>query len=130
MSRWIKRRMAVLGTTLLTCCLLSLDAFAHARLVKSIPADDAELSAAPGAVVLTFNESPEHSFSSVDLRNPAGEIVTTPAVREGETPDSLVMPLPENLPAGAYTVQYRVLSVDGHVVEGRFGFRIGATPAP
>jgi len=130
MSRCIQSRAVALGLALLCSCLLSLDALAHARLVKGIPADDAELSVAPEFVVLTFNESPERSFSSVELRNPAGEIVTTPAVRQGETPDSLLMPLPEDLPAGTYAVHYRVLSVDGHVVEGRFGFRIGVAPAP
>lgn len=128
MSRRLQRRMVVFELlALLSCCLPSLDALAHARLVKSIPADDAELSAAPAAVLLVFNESPERSFSSVELRDPAGEIVTTPAVRQGKAQDSLIMPLPGDLPAGAYTVQYRVLSVDGHVVEGRFRFRIVVT---
>jgi methionine-rich copper-binding protein CopC len=30
------------------------------------------------------------------------------------------------LPAGTYTVRYRVLSVDGHVVEGEFPFTLRA----
>ncbi|MEN9726390.1 MAG: hypothetical protein RL434_756 [Pseudomonadota bacterium] len=129
MSVRFRAGVAVLGL-LLSCLMLSPDVAAHARLVKSVPADDAELSMAPEAVVLTFNESPEHSFSTVELRDATGKIFATPAMRKGETPDSLVLPLPEDLPAGAYAVQYRVLSVDGHVVEGRFGFRIGASSAP
>ncbi len=129
MSARYRAGVAGLGL-LLSCLMVSPDIAAHARLVRSVPADDAELSVAPEGVVLTFNESPEHRFSSVELRDATGKALTTPAMRKGETPDSLVLPLPEDLPAGAYAVQYRVLSVDGHVVEGRFGFRIGARAAP
>jgi methionine-rich copper-binding protein CopC len=117
------------GLAFLLCLIVSFEVAAHARLVKSVPADDAELSTVPGAVVLTFNESPEHSFSSVQLLDAAGTLVETPALGRGDTPDSLVLPLPAALPAGAYTVKYRVLSVDGHVVEGRLVFRISAKPA-
>jgi methionine-rich copper-binding protein CopC len=32
------------------------------------------------------------------------------------------------LPAGAYTVKYRVLSVDGHLVESEFVFSVRGAP--
>ena len=31
----------------------------------------------------------------------------------------------EKLPEGAYTVEWRITSIDGHVVEGRYGFAVG-----
>jgi methionine-rich copper-binding protein CopC len=32
------------------------------------------------------------------------------------------------LPAGVYTVKYRVLSVDGHIVEAEFAFTVRGSP--
>jgi len=37
--------------------------------------------------------------------------------------------IPAAAPAGTYTVRFRVLSVDGHVVESDFPFTIGARGA-
>jgi copper transport protein len=41
----------------------------------------------------------------------------------------LVAPLPEHLPRGAYTIRWRALSSDGHVVSGISTFGVGV-PAP
>jgi methionine-rich copper-binding protein CopC len=48
----------------------------------------------------------------------AGDVQVAPA-----EPTRLSVGVPP-LPAGSYAVKYRVLSVDGHVVEAEFGFTV------
>lgn len=40
-----------------------------------------------------------------------------------DDPKSIVLPLPELAP-GKYTVKFRVLSVDGHVVDSSYDFTV------
>lgn len=114
--------------SLLLCTLLIVAAgpvWAHARLVKAIPADGASLSRAPTSVVLVFNEAPEIEFSSLKLAGSDGAILLAQTPVKGPTTNSLALPLSaEALRAGSYIVNYRVLSVDGHLVEGRTTFSI------
>lgn len=113
-------------------CLMSMmfllvqpkSAMAHATLVKSDPPRRASLSEAPKQVQLWFNEEIEGNYASVTLLD-ADKNSVTDAEPEPVTDDlkSIVLDIPEIGP-GSYTVEYRVLSVDGHVVESSFGFRI------
>lgn len=98
--------------------------FAHAAMVSSEPGRRAVLAVLPREIRLCFNESVEAGFSTVGLADAAGNSITLVApVRDSKKPSCLVVPLPE-LPNGAYTVKYRVLSVDGHVVDYGYGFRL------
>ena len=103
-------------------------AHAHAVLVRSIPAARASLAQAPERVDLWFNERLEPAFSTVSVRNTAGVQVDG---RDGRVaPDDgkhLSASLPR-LPAGAYTVHYRALSVDGHLVDASFPFSVRGAP--
>lgn len=100
-------------------------AWAHARLVKATPADGASLSRAPASVILVFNEVPEIEFSNIKITGPNSAPVLEQTPLKGPNPNSLTAPLPTSgLQAGNYTVNYRVLSVDGHLVEGRTAFSI------
>ena len=75
---------------------------------------------------LWFNERLEPAYSRVSVWNretqrvDAGDVEVAPA-----EPTRLSVGMPP-LPAGAYIVKYRVLSVDGHVVESQFGFTVRA----
>jgi methionine-rich copper-binding protein CopC len=108
--------------------LAPLSVAAHAFLVKSSPARRATLRQPPSRVDLTFNERLEPAYSSVSVWNDRGTQVDLrdSAVVEAE-PRRLGVSLP-GLPPGTYTVRFRVLSVDGHVVESTFPFTIGARP--
>lgn len=114
----------------IACCLvlsLSLSpggVFAHAAMVNSEPGRRAVLTIPPREIRLCFNENIEADFSTVDLADNAGKkIPLTAPVRDSGKPYCLTVPLPE-LQDGAYTVKYRVLSVDGHVVDYGYGFRL------
>ena len=104
--------------------LLPAGADAHAVLVKSSPARRAVLAQPPARVELTFNERLEPAYSTVSVRSAAdaqvddGKIVVDP-----NDPRRLTVGL-SSLEPGRYTVRFRVLSVDGHLVEGTYPFEV------
>lgn len=99
-------------------------AWAHAYLVKAIPAQRAVVYSAPAHVQLWFNERLEPRFCTVSVVDAGGKPVDlgNPEVA-ADNPKELSVGV-KPLSAGVYTVQFRVLSVDGHVVENRFTFTV------
>ena len=104
------------------------EAGAHAVMVKSSPARRAVLAAPPSRVELTCNERLEPAYSTLsvwaacDQRVDDGKIVVGP-----DDPRRLSVGVPA-LKKGAYSVKYRVLSVDGHLVEGSYPFEVKPRP--
>jgi methionine-rich copper-binding protein CopC len=98
--------------------------WAHAYLVKSSPARRAMLSNAPERVVLWFNERLEAQFSQLSVWNAERQQVDGGDVQVGPDDGKKLSVGVPTLTPGAYTVKYRVLSVDGHVVEAEFPFTI------
>ena len=104
--------------------------WAHDELVSSSPAGGATVATAPSGVELRFSAPAQALGTRVQVRGPDGAVVSqgSPQLRDA----TVTQPLADELPAGAYTVQWRVTSADGHPVSGTFGFTIppGAGPAP
>jgi methionine-rich copper-binding protein CopC len=102
---------------------------AHASLVSSVPAQRATVTSPPQRVVLTFNERLEPAFTRASVWDASGQQVD---LKDGAVDPSntkvVNVSLPP-LPPGRYTVRYRVLSVDGHIVEASFPFTV-APSAP
>jgi methionine-rich copper-binding protein CopC len=99
-------------------------ALAHAVLVKSVPAQRASLVEPPPRIELWFNERLEPAYSKASVTNEAGTQVDLRDVAVStEDPRRLSLSLPPLKP-GRYTVSFRVLSVDGHVVESRLSFTV------
>ena len=116
-----RRRLAVAALGLL---LLATPAWPQASLVRSRPARRATLTTAPDRVQLWFNEAIEPKFSSVSVWDSAGQQVDLADVGvEPDDPKRLTVGL-KPLTRGAYRVRFRVLSVDGHVVESEFPFTL------
>jgi copper resistance protein C len=113
------------GLTLLVLLLVvPTSGWTHAYLVKSSPARRAALSSSPARVVLWFNERLEAQFSQLSVWNNEGSQVDGSDVQVGpDDPKKISVGLP-TLPAGTYTVKFRVLSVDGHIVEAEFPFTV------
>jgi len=106
---------------------LGIDAWAHAKLVRSNPAARAVVSRAPTQIELWFSEKLERAYSSVELRDGLGAVIHPEKATTAPTnPKQIVVKLPP-LPDGQYLVKYRVLSVDGHVVESQFHFTVDTT---
>ena len=102
------------------------EAAAHARLIKSAPAADAVLNHSPAAISLWFNETPEVEFSSIQVLDTSAQVVFKGELKPTPEPNGLSLQVPR-LSAGNYQIHYRILSVDGHVLEGEFRFRIDAS---
>lgn len=99
-------------------------ASAHSILQRSIPSANASLSAAPRQVVLVFNEPVVAGLSNAIVTDRQGAVVSRPVTVGG---DGRILTLPvDALPAGVYTVRWRVLSaIDGHTTSGFLLFGIG-----
>ena len=119
-SLWI----SLLGLAL----LMPTSVWSHAGLVKSVPARRAVLARVPARVQLWFNERLEAQFCSLSVWNAAGQQVDSGDVQVGpDDPKKLSVGLAALVP-GIYTVRYRVLSVDGHIVENQFPFTVQGQP--
>jgi methionine-rich copper-binding protein CopC len=101
-------------------------ALAHAQLSSSVPADEAVLQAPPKELALQFTE--------------AVRLTAVTVTRDGEAPKpieslpasalkdfSLVAP---SLLAGRYSVSWRALAADSHVMTGSFTFSVGGATPP
>ena len=105
-------------------CAHAAPALAHSMLVKAEPPRRAVLTKAPAQVQLWFNEEIEGDYASLVVLDTEKHPVTE--IKPQLAPDdrrSIVLPLPELTP-GKYSVKFRVLSVDGHVVESYFDFTV------
>lgn len=104
-------------------------ASAHTELLGSDPADGANVTTSPPQITLTFTQRVQPGFSSTAVVGPDGTQFQAGApVENGSTVSVPVRPLST---PGEYTTGYRVLSADGHPVEGsiRFVFSGSATQA-
>lgn len=120
------RALARLGLPLLALVLV-LSAWTagarHNRLTRSEPAADSTV-AAPREIRLWFSERPTPRLSSIVLQAADSGRVALGAVRATDDPLSISAPVEGALRAGQYAVTWRTTSGDGHVVRGRFVFRV------
>lgn len=102
-------------------------AHAHATLLQTEPASGVQLDKAPDAVRLYFNERVETIFNSIQVLDGKGrrvEVGNPNVIGGGDTLEILV----KGLKKGPYTVRWRVNSLDGHQVDGHFGFGVQSPP--
>lgn len=98
----------------------------HFGLASSIPADKADVHAVD-QIRLVFTQEPAAGSLSVRLVDASGALVPTSApVKDAEDgkrfsvqPNATVVP-------GRYTVSWRGMGADGHVVRGDFSFTVMA----
>lgn len=125
------RALAAAGALTATSLFGMSAAHAHDELISSNPADGATLVEAPSELELTYSGEimDVDGANQVRVTSPTGQNVTDGAVDiEGTT-------VTQNLSAteeGQYTVAWRVVSSDGHPIEGTFTYTVGeastATP--
>ena len=121
----MKKILAALAVTA-AVLLPAAPAQAHAQLVGSDPARDATLTGAPAAVTLTFSERLNPDFTTVVISDAAKQRVATSAPAIDGSASTVTFT--GTVGNGTYLVAYRVVSVDGHTVQGSYGFTV-ADPA-
>ncbi|MGF6841452.1 methionine-rich copper-binding protein CopC [Paraburkholderia youngii] len=102
---------------------MSSTAFAHAHLISSVPAANAE-AVAPADVTIHFTEPLEPAFSKITLADTSGK----PATSTASTVDSadareMHLALPQ-LTSGRYSVHWVAVATDGHRTQGDFAFNV------
>ena len=112
---------------------LAAPATAHDRITGSDPADGSELAVSPTQIALTFSDEIQAVGGQVLLVDAAGTQVVAGVPAVDGTSATLTVPTLAN---GPYTVTWRVVSSDGHPIDGTFGFSVadpaavGVEPAP
>jgi copper transport protein len=104
-------------------------ASAHATLTKMEPAFGTRVERSPKLVRLYFDQSVDVLRNAIRVYDAKGRLLSgqTLVNRDKRTIDAPV----SHLPRGGYTVRWRAVSADGHVVSGvfTFGVRMPAPPA-
>jgi methionine-rich copper-binding protein CopC len=118
-----------LAFAVLVLSLSGATAWGHAYVDTSSPAD-ASTVPAPREAVIRFTEGVEPEFSTVVVKSQAGETMSVGRIRQ-PAPDTLAVDLRPLVP-GAYTIEWRVLSVDTHITDGLLRFTVapGSRPGP
>jgi methionine-rich copper-binding protein CopC len=117
------RALAALGLALSLATAAAHPALGHADLRASEPADGAVLPAPPDRISLSFTEPMQ--VTSLRLLDEAGR--GRPLRREGARTAATAEAragVPGPLPPGAYRIEYRGLSADGHAGGGAVRFRV------
>ena len=101
--------------------LIAAPAFAHSELTASMPADKASVETAPKELMLHFSEPVRLTALAVTKAGDAQqELGALPAKSQKDF--SIASP---GLTKGQYTVSWRALSGDAHVMTGQFAFAVG-----
>jgi methionine-rich copper-binding protein CopC len=119
-----RRLVTLLWLSAVWLLLSCAPALAHARLVQEEPAEGAALAESPDRVELRFSEPVDAEFSPLEVHNSEGERVDEDNARIDPADARVLIVDLEELSEGSYTVEWRVTSIDGHVVEGRYGFAV------
>ncbi|BAL88138.1 putative copper resistance protein CopC [Actinoplanes missouriensis 431] len=122
------RRLVIVVAVVLGVLAPGAPAWAHAQLVAADPAKDAVLAAAPSAVTLRFNERINPDFITIVVSDPAKQRVPASEVTVDDVSGTLT--LTGALGNGVHTVAYRVVSVDGHTVQGSYPFTVADPGLP
>lgn len=114
--------LAILAAVALGFTLLwSAPASAHDRLVSSNPEHGAELDEQPEWLEMEFSGEVQDVGAEVKVMTGGTDVSAGEITVEGRTVTSA---LPDDLAPGDYTVNWRVVSEDGHPISGTFDFTI------
>lgn len=115
---------SLLGLAVIAALAAPLPAFAHAILVKSQPVADSTIAESPKQVDAWFNDKVGSEYKALAVINSAGKRVDNKDAAQETFDQSHLYTTITNLPPDTYTVRYRVVSMDTHIVTGKFKFTI------
>ena len=105
-------------------------AFAHGEMVKATPAVDSNVLTAPTEVSIEFDGKLQiignTNVNSIEVTDNQGQLISSPtSVVEG---NKISTKLQLTDITGLVSVHYRIVSEDGHPVEGDYSFTVGEMP--
>ncbi|MCT1356466.1 copper resistance CopC family protein [Rothia kristinae] len=120
-------RLPALLAALLALCLALFAgapaAQAHDELLQADPADGARLAQAPDRVTLTYSGDITALGNEVRVTDSHGKTVSTGDVTVDGT--HVIQRISPDAGDETYTVSWRVVSSDGHPIEGTYSFTVG-----
>lgn len=127
-SSFVRSLMTAALLCLGICLVAAPAASAHDQLISSSPEADEQLSSPPSAIKLIFTAellTLGHEIRIVDADSKNWAQGTATLTRE-----SLSQPVAAGMPDGAYQVRWRVVSSDGHPINGAYSILVGETAQP
>ena len=124
------KTVASIATIAVAAATLATDAFAHPKLMASMPAAKSAV-AAPSVITLKFNEKLMQKFTGIDLT-----MTSMPGMADkpmkiagfktmlGSDGKTLTAKLPKALSTGGYRVDWHAVAADTHRMTGSFGFTV------
>ncbi|WP_026574649.1 copper resistance protein CopC [Bacillus sp. UNC438CL73TsuS30] len=121
-----KKSSLYLLTLIIFICLFPTISSAHAYIKKSTPVENEILEKSPSQVMIQFDETIQPEFNSIQVFDSDGKRVDKKDGRiDPKKPSMLESDLEKNLPNGTYRIEWKVVSNDGHPVQGVIPFQIG-----
>jgi copper resistance protein C len=118
----MQKKIIIKTLITIAAALASIQANAHAILVKSQPAKDETVSVAPKQIDLWFDDAVRSEFKALAVIDSNNKRVDNHDVEQALTDGSHIHATVSELAPGVYTVRYRVVSQDTHIVTGKFEF--------
>lgn len=115
---------SLLNMAIIAILALPLPIFAHAIMVKSQPEADSTITESPKQVDTWFNDKVGSEYKALAVINSAGKRVDNKDAAQETFDQSHLYTTVTELPPDTYTVRYRVVSMDTHIVTGKFKFTI------
>jgi copper transport protein len=124
---WYARSMVLKFIAILFCLFIifPVSTSAHGTLTQVDPQPGSQLAQSPVSIKLAFNEAISPELYYIQVWNSQGTQVTTESAKLASNSSELELALP-SLPIGTYTVQYHVISADGHPVTDSYPFEVVA----
>jgi methionine-rich copper-binding protein CopC len=104
--------------------LFSLNAFGHTQLSASLPANDARVTS-PHEIVLEFGG--DVRLTSVTLADASG-VEKAVAKAPADVAARFVLGVQDELAPGSYSISWRCVGADTHIVSGEIAFTVVAKP--
>lgn len=116
------------SSVLVAAALLSLTAIAqaHTHLKEATPADKSVVNTAPTNLVLKFSESAKVTALTLHKDGEADQKLTA----SPDTASAQVTAALPKLSPGKYSVDWRVVSDDGHIMSGKLSFTFDPKATP
>ena len=121
----VSRFLLALVAGFLVALVTSSAASAHASLDNSAPASGATVATSPPQIVLDFDEPVETALGYIRLYDSAGAEIEVSNLRNDGADASIVRVDLPTLDNDTFVAAYRVVSVDGHRVDGAITFKVG-----
>jgi methionine-rich copper-binding protein CopC len=93
------------------------------HLHESVPVDHSTLTVLPKDIVLEFTKPIQ--LTALSLQKSDGktqDLAPLPKVADSR----VSVPMPQNLTAGAYLINWRGVGADGHVMSGKISFSVAS----